>query len=453
MKDERIIQRLGIVKRNNLIIIFSLALLSLIYKLIFVQAIVAMLTEIFVLIVVIITFIINAIIKSKEELVDERVYQKILRIYNYGFNITVGLGVIIYFVSSLFYVSNTIVSPNLFVNSAIFICLLLSFTNFRKNGMSFNYKFIENCNKQYYFGVIKRVLYLLAYTIIVGLVVFILSIIFTVVANVEVLLLSILISFITFAIQYFLFSIYEKLHYDESVEMDEGKLRYITRKVLYIFVLITLFRFYALLIDSLWSFSHLENNFLHKYALILELLELGVKIQGIDFAVLSLISGILIYKSIIRINLKFLKYKKLYLIAIWVSFVFGILNWVYRLGVTMLGRIYEFETFIKIVTYVRYLNFTFLFISIFVGALIYIFMLLNNLKVRNTYLALLIFQTLGVMVTVGIIPVFGNLNQDPTIHSVVFNCINVFGLAILNYIVIYKLTRAYEIKEFTEELL
>lgn len=450
MNDERILKHLSIIKRNNLFIVLGLAMASLIVKMLLGLHFTQYITEVFFITSIAIIFGIAIVYRSKEPIEDERVRYYILKIYNIGFSLITMLGILTYYVSIMFIDTfyGLQLFTNTFINTSIFLCLIFSYINIRKNKMSFNHRIIEQSNLIYYKGVGLRILYLFIYFIGIALITNIVKLLFELSINMIFIDIAILVSFLSFSIEYFLFSIYEKIRYNENVKMDEGSYRYLSKNVLYLFILITIFNIaYASL--NYWNTWVFRNDFLGTDIWItISMLSTYFSLIKINFIILTLIMNLIIIKSICRIDLIFPKFFKVFKVMVWVNFGVSVVFWLYSLSYRVLSLIMEeyIQLFAKINSIT---SITISIVSIIVTVLIFIFLNLNEIKYRYLIIVRVIVSTLISYV----IPQFIYKHYNMNLVSSVSSSVRLAGIiiqTILTLILIISLSNSIEKKPINE---
>lgn len=335
MRDERINERLNIIKRNNTIIVAIVSTVFLFFKIIIIinPTLANIIPEIYLILSSGIVILIATIIKTSDGVSDERTIQKSLNVYNKGFWFVVLSGILIYFISLLFidFNLNTVnLAPNSGINSIMFWCMLLSIINVRKNNMTFNPLIIEYDKKKYYNIIAKRILFMFLYYLGVLVVVYFISLFVNSYITDLSLIIAIIISFVTIAIQYFMFSVYEKYHYDEMIKKeDEGKIPYVSKKVWLLVLIIGIQSIIALVSNGMQLYLvHIDQTETNLY-MISYLVTLITKLQYIDLFVLKIIMYVIIFKTIRQLDVWFKKYIPVGIIIVVIIFVGGLLSEIY----------------------------------------------------------------------------------------------------------------------------
>lgn len=459
MNDERINAKLSIIKRNNLFIISIVSLFVLLMKLAFKLEFVNFLTELYLFSGTSIVLLISFISNISSEVQDERVIQRTNRIYDVGFWFITLSGILLYFITLLFYDTNSIgigFTPNVSINTIILICVVLSFILIRINKMTFNHRIIELDTKEYYCSVLKRIAYLFFYYLIVGIIV---NVILLFKENIQmtaiVISFAVGVSFITLAIQYFIFSIYEKIHYDESVERDEGKYRYVTKKVMLLFILNFAFALANLIVS--FTASYLNNDvfdlspFMINLQIFLSLAStLFFKIASIDFIILTLLMDILILGSLKKIDFTYKRLFSFFKVAIFVNFVFALVFWAY--SIYMEFTIFtDLSTVRTIAAISNYLSYIFLAFTLAVSILIIIFFNKNDLKKESTIY--IISTILSTFVILSRFILFDRIYiYEAVLTNNLINIISKAVTGVLSIVIIHSLNRRIQIVKIDEEL-
>ncbi|MBI9009904.1 MAG: hypothetical protein JEZ05_07725 [Tenericutes bacterium] len=459
MNDERISAKLSIVKRNNLIIIFAVSLLFLLVKLALKIPFLSYLTELYLFAATAIVLVYTILSSSMNEIVDERVIQRTNKIYDIAFWIIALSGLLLYFITLLFYYSSSLlngVTPNLSINTMMFICLLLSFIFVRKNKLTFNYRIIEEEKKVYYNSVLKRILYMFLYYLFVAIVVNVVKL-FLVESFQSALYISIVIavSFLTIAFQYFLFSIYEKIHYEELVEKEEGKYRYVTRKALFLFILT--FSFSALYtlsigLNNYFMINEPFSSYVSPFAAVLNVLAFYLTIVRIDFVILVLLMNILLLRSLRSIDSLNNKMLKFFKIVIILNLIYGLYTWIFGILQQFIFSIFSSEIALKILEINSFVFLVNLVVSLGISICIFIYLYNNKLKeASNFYVIRIVISILSFLL---IFILNSETFESIAKYILVKNLIS-FVLSLISGIfiilVIRKLNRRIEYKVIKEE--
>lgn len=231
MRDERTTNILGAVKRGFSIYAMILAIIFFTIKLLLNTSLVIFdaLPEI----VLLIGLLITIITQPKEQFEDERVTKGVNQHYNKAFNIIFPILIGSYVLSLILIVkTNTLVfiTPNLFINSFLFLVFVGLIFLVRKHNVYLNEKFLEG--KNYFANIFKMIGYIFVGSIGFAIITIILNYIIpgTKGSNLGFVLVF-LISFVNISVQYFLYSIYEYNHYKESIQLSQGKIFIATRNI------------------------------------------------------------------------------------------------------------------------------------------------------------------------------------------------------------------------------
>ena len=200
-------------------------------------------------IVVLTSLIITNLSAPVEKEYDERVIVNINQHYNKAFKIILPLALVSYLISVILIIktnSKTVIPPNLFINTFLFIVFIGLIFLVRKHRIYLNNNFLES--DDYYLKVLSVIG--IGIIVTIGLIIF--SFLFDIVikgaSSLNTMFNVLVVSYITISIQYLLYSVYEYNHYNESIEIDNGKLPIVTRNMvlflsLYVvFSIITMFR-------------------------------------------------------------------------------------------------------------------------------------------------------------------------------------------------------------------
>ncbi|XFA99486.1 hypothetical protein ACAG96_02625 [Candidatus Izemoplasma sp. B36] len=346
MKDERINERLNIIKRNNLIIIALVSTVFLILKAIANGSFISLIPELYLLVSSGIVLIVANFLESSDEVSDERTYKNSLKIYDSGFWYVVLSGILVYFISILFIdydFTSLAIAPNTSINSIMFWCMLLSLISIRKNKMTFNPQIIENTNKVYYGIILNRIFYMFAYYLVVFIFTFIIKLFVNSDISGLTLFITIAISFLAIALQYFLFSVYEKYHYDELVQReDESKIFYVSKKVWLILFIVLVYGVVTGILNGLISYAqynHLlyDNSFLQ----VLYILTLLLRFRYLTIFIMTILMYIIIFKTINNLELNFKKYLPIVIVIISITLLYSLFYQYFSIGVSMGLRIGE----------------------------------------------------------------------------------------------------------------
>jgi hypothetical protein len=452
MNDERINAKLSIIKRNNLFIISGVSLLFIIIKFLLKQPI----TELYLFFSPFIVLLVALIIGLKEEVRDERVIKKINRVYDIGFWFVVLSGLLFYFIYLVFFdtsIGSVIIPPNASINLMLFLCLILSFVNVRKNHLTFNYRIIELEKKEYYKEVFKRILYMFLYflfilLLVLGIRLFVSNSNFT---NLS-LSIVILISFLSIAFQYFLFSIYEKIHYNELVEKEEGKYRYITSKVFFLFLIGFIYGVVSSVTVATYSYYAMADPFsssIKPFYVYISFFRFYLLLIQPNFILLTLVMNILVIKSLKHITLPFNRFLKLFWVLIFVSLGYGFISWVLNLAFQF-NFLFNYETVILVSEISAVIFIVSQVIAILFQALIIVFLNKNSLHKEVK-----IFLVVMIMSIVHLALRFIQINffEQFQLYSI-FLAIGVLVtivIGVLKLVTIKELTNRIEYKEMEED--
>lgn len=224
MRDERSINALGQVKRKFSYYAIVIAAIFFVLKLIINSSLI--LIDALPEIILIIGLIITSITKPNEDIEDERVNRNLNEHYNNSFKILVPIILLGYILSVVLLFRTkalVIISPNLFINTFLFLIFIGVIYLLKNYKIYLNEPFLEEEN--YFSSVLKIIAYILIGSITLFVISFLLNI--TIpgqgVPNL-VLALMFLTTFLNLSVQYFLYSIYEYNHYKENIRISEGEI-------------------------------------------------------------------------------------------------------------------------------------------------------------------------------------------------------------------------------------
>lgn len=361
MKDERTLNVLGAVKLKFSIYAIILSIISIILKLILNKSFIFFdsLPEI----VILIGLLITNITKPVEEVEDERVTANINNHYNRAFKLILPIAIFSYILSVILIIktnSAIYLSPNLFINSFLFLIFIGVIVLVKNHHIYLNGEFLEK--ESYFFQVFK--------VIGVGLVVTIGLIIISFILNAIIpgskaaftsLFLMLVFSFFNLSVQYFLYSIYEYNHYHESIDIADGKIPIVTRNMYLYFGIIM---FFSLITQaySIFLTSHLFNP----TSVLIEMLMIGQYLNVVN--IIYRVTFLLIITYSLKATLLRLKEHSISLIQnlITITNIYAvvlvvriitnpIINFILRNNATLLNLFSSFNMFINFVIALMYI--------------------------------------------------------------------------------------------------
>lgn len=224
MRDERSINALGQVKRKFSYYAIVIAAIFFVLKLILNSSLI--LIDALPEIILIIGLIITSIAKPNEDIEDERVNRNLNEHYNNSFKILVPIILLGYILSVVLLFRTkalVIISPNLFINTFLFLIFIGVIYLLKNYKIYLNEPFLEKEN--YFSSVLKIIAYILIGSVTLYVISFLLNIIIPGQGVPSlVLVLMFLTSFLNLSVQYFLYSIYEYNHYKENIRISDGEI-------------------------------------------------------------------------------------------------------------------------------------------------------------------------------------------------------------------------------------
>ena len=224
MRDERSINALGQVKRKFSYYAIVIAAIFFVLKLILNSSLI--LIDALPEIILIIGLIITSIAKPNEDIEDERVNINLNEHYNNSFKILVPIILLGYILSVVLLFRTkalVIISPNLFINTFLFLIFIGVIYLLKNYKIYLNEPFLEKEN--YFSSVLKIIAYILIGSVTLYVISFLLNIIIPGQGVPSlVLVLMFLTSFLNLSVQYFLYSIYEYNHYKENIRISDGEI-------------------------------------------------------------------------------------------------------------------------------------------------------------------------------------------------------------------------------------
>lgn len=392
MKDERIIKEMNQIKGYVLGYVFIATLILAILKLLMrFEQLEYFYVEIFVVLLSAITFGIVAILKSSD--LDERIEDKIKQTYKFSYIfLTVG-GLWVHFYQVLTNFAQMQVSLYI-TNTLILIGFIVTIVLLKRKDLYANYKFIEHDKKTYYKHIFFNIfLMFITFAVIyattrlaVG------SQIGDLILNMYSLILAL--SSVMIAIEYLIFSIYEKNHFDEMVLFEKGNPNHLSKNVfvfhiiLFFFTMVSAyinFRFQLVLISDDVS-EHIEE--LKFWSAISR----STQIMSIDSIILSLIASLILYhfvKKLIGSHMVL----KLYYWFIWIGFITSLLTYLFNLSIPLISTINTSEGVMNIMKIYNNISLGILITSTITKVGFLAFLIIKNIRFKwilSSYLILMV---------------------------------------------------------------
>lgn len=390
MKDERIVKEMNQVKKYVLLYVFIAAIfLGMLKLLMFGFNFSIFYVEGFIIFSSMLLFSIVSLKQVGDY--DERIEQSIGKVYHVGFIFMFigGLWVHFYQVLSSALTQSTVVH---ITNTLILVGFIVALILLKRRGLYANYKYIESSKSKYYSRMFLNVLMiLLTFVFIYYTVLFALKDLIDLSGSIYFIAI-VTISFVMVSVEYILFSIYEKNHYDEMIAFEENRPNILSKNSFLFQVILFLFavasgyvnyRFMMMTTDGLVG----NREALHTWATLQTL----IKLVTLDFAIIGLISSLIIYYYLKKLigNHKILS---LYLMISMISFGVQVLQYMHALLLPLLQNMIEpHDVFIKwVMTYNQVnLGISVIFMLIYMALGIYLY--IKNVPYKTIFLLYSIF--------------------------------------------------------------
>ncbi|AUD65837.1 hypothetical protein BK011_09115 [Tenericutes bacterium MZ-XQ] len=385
MKDERIAKEMNQVKKYVLLYVFIASIVLAVLKLLVFGFNMRMFyVEGFIILSSMILFSIVSLKQVGDY--DERIERSISKTYHIGFIFIFigGLWVHFYQVLSSTLAQSTVVNMT---NTLILIGFIVAMIFLKRKGLYANYKYIESSKSNYYSHVFLNVLIiLLTFGLIYVTVLFTINKAIDFTSNIY-FLLSIIISFIMVSVEYILFSIYEKNHYDEVIAFEENRSNIMSKNaflfqlILFVFAVFSGYVNYRLMIITSGSLLEQRESF-NTWMTI----QTFTKLVALDFTILSLISSLIICYFLRKLIGKH-KILSLFLSISIVSFVIQVLQYFHALFLPLLQNVIEpHEAFIQwVMTYGR-INLGIMVVFTLIYITIGIYLYIKNVPFKRMFL-------------------------------------------------------------------
>jgi hypothetical protein len=180
---------------------------------------------------------------------DERLEQKVGRVYKVGFSFLVIGGFWIHFFS-VSMISIEAITLGYITNSLILVGFVVMLVLLKRKKLYANYKTIEENTLTYYKAVIKNIVKLFVmFAFILGSILLVDYIFELLTLNIYLLVFLIGLSFVMTSIEYTIFAAYEKNHYDETRLIEKNAPRYLTKNAVLFFSIIVVFQILSGYVD------------------------------------------------------------------------------------------------------------------------------------------------------------------------------------------------------------
>lgn len=297
MNNKHINSQINQIKEYGLIYALIAAILFSIFKIIMYGFIYQIfLADIYLFIVVIGIFVTISFVKKHHQ--NENVDLMIRKIYKIGYLILIIGGLWVHFFASLILPLDTLIFGYI-VNSLILIGFITYTFVLRRNKLYANYEHIEKPLGEYYKRVFKNVARVILMFSIILISILLIELIFEIMkVDLRFFISMIALSCVMVSIEYIIFAIYEKHHYDESILSDSGHPRLITRNSVLIFSTIYGFQIISSFVTLGYGFYDLGGN---AAANPWEIYEKLFLFSSVDFAIMRLVMMLIVYVYVKRI--------------------------------------------------------------------------------------------------------------------------------------------------------
>ena len=394
MKDERIIKEMNQIKGYVLGYVFIATLILTIIKLLMrFEQFEYFYVEIFVVLLSAITFGIVAVLKSSD--LDERVEDKIKQTYKMSYIfLTIG-GLWVHFYQVLTNFAEMQVSLYI-TNTLVLIGFIVTIVLLKRKGLYANYKFIEYDKKAYYKHIFFNIL-LICVTFALIFVTTWLLVGSQVNDLIFMMYISVLIaSFVMISIEYLVFSIYEKNHYDEKILFEEGKPNYISKNVFVFQVILLFFAIVSAYVSLRYQLVIISGISEHREELMFwSSISRINQIMSIDLIILSLIASLVLYhfvKKLIGSHIVL----RLYYWFIWIGFITSILTYVFNLSIPLISSANTIEGVMNIMNIYNNISLGISITSTIAKVGFMVFLIIKNIKFKwilSSYLLLTVIMS------------------------------------------------------------
>ncbi|MFH2117447.1 MAG: hypothetical protein ABII85_05295 [Bacillota bacterium] len=376
MKNERLASNLNVTKRNILFYLMLLAVVSLIVKSVSHISInlTTCMMEIYVLVLTLIIFVIQASKEIGVPVKDENIFKERYLIIKIGFYLVLWGGIGVHFISNLLNDQTLVIDTNSFTSLAILLGFIILILSSKKHGFYLNYKSIQKEIKPYYLAVLKGIgkLWLVAigYATVIYSLSLSQSIAFEKVSGVWA---SILLSVILFSLQYFLFSVYEKIDYDEKNNLDEMKTKpFLSGKVILLGLPVIGYAIiFSLVMFFFWYSRSIGNQ---QNEMFYEALMKLLIIWRLDFSIIGLILAFVIYRSVKSMPFEKPTLFKYLPVLIWGNFAYIMINTMFAISFNILNLTISAERIISISQVSEYIGFGVMVITLVIHIYLYPFL-------------------------------------------------------------------------------
>lgn len=396
MKNEVTFSKLNVMRRNIIIYMMIFALGSLIYKTLnnIPINLETSTMEIYVLILSLLVFTIQTCRLIGVPDKDEKTNKDKYLINRIGFHAILWGGILMHFVSNLIYNIWMDMSSNTFISIVILLGFIVAVFSAKKQGFYVNQKWIKLKQKNYYIKIAKTIGKLWLVAIGYATVIYSLSLTLNIQFGVVTVVWSyILLSIILFSILYLLFSIYEKIDYDEKMLLDDKQQRsFLSKKVILLGLPLIGYSIITSGITFLFWHSRMRGNITTEqiFGSINELLIIWM----IDFAVVGLLLSYVVYKSLQSLPNENPMLFKYFPILIWINFAYTLTISAIMIHMSMYPEQFAVGFSQTFGTVVSYISLALALITLSLHIYIYPYLKRNNFPAAKIFLIVPIFPVL-----------------------------------------------------------
>lgn len=432
-------------KRNLMVYLIGLAFISFTFK--YLKGVKidlrSSLMEFFILAVALIIFTIQfaRVFGTPEK--DEKMIRERNLINHIGFSVLLWGSIGLHFISNLIYDEQLLLERNSFTSLIILMGFVVAIISAKKQGLYFNYKHIEKTKKMYYKSVLRGLGKISLVALGYATIVYSLSLSLQIAqSKVIVILSSILLSLIFFAIEYLLFSIYEKIDYDEKVLYAEEHARaFLSKKVILFGLPLIGYGIIFNLVNVLASKAEISGSALEfqQFNILRSLLQFW----QIDFIIIGLILSFVIYKSIKLLPVEKPSLFKYLPILIWISFALSIAHYAFYILLPIIIATNQWNIFDYFARINLYMGYVIPVIMLAIYIYMYPFMKKHKFPASKVVLILPLFSLLSKLAIYYIPTITPNM-LDMVYQISVVNLI----VAVLNNMFLYYIYCSMSFTEF-----
>ena len=401
MKDERIESKLAVIKKTVFFFWTLIALLFVVVKSAILKSLPQIhqgLTEYTVFTLSLVTLIIHRLLTIKKEILDERINFLIEKMYSIAFKIIIIGAIIAYFVQLLTLTSYLIgVLPiNSFINFFFGITFLVYYLSARKQGIYFNYKIIENPNKEYLKSILKQVFIILFVGAFFYLLLYLVDFFNLIEIQVIEVTVAIGLSVLITSIEYIMLSIYEWNHYQESLRYENGQTVLISKNY-FLFSMIVMAFFTVMTLFNLFTYPYILNY--QDYPFISLIIVQGIQklllIYSFDMMLIQLLLILILNHSLKRSLPHEMKIIKTIMITEIIFLTYSFFQTLFSVFVTpFLGILLSSEQLVEFMQTNNYISYIMLLSSLLIPILMFRMFTRNHFRYASLYIIVIVAQVL-----------------------------------------------------------